>query len=129
VTVQPGMTRLLRGLVVVGLLLVACQKDSRLVPATWSLVGEEGKTLQIQYAIEGGCQSFDHVEKSESPSTVRIRVLMRDISTSDDVCTLELGIAKTNVELRQPLGKRKLLGECSDRDQFCNDVRRSLFPR
>jgi hypothetical protein len=32
-TVQLKMTRLLRGLMVVGLLIPACQKDSRLVPA------------------------------------------------------------------------------------------------
>lgn len=118
------MPRYLQALVILDLVITGCGGTSRLVPAQWALVGEEGPSLQIQYAIEGGCRSFDHVEKSEGPSTVRIRVLMHDISTSNGECTSQLGIARTNVQLDRPLGRRKLLGECIDRDRFCDDVRR-----
>jgi hypothetical protein len=49
------MTRFLHGLVVVGLLLVTCQKDSRLVPAQWALLGEEGKTpMRLTISFEDG---------------------------------------------------------------------------
>lgn len=100
---------------------------TRLVRAQWALVGQRGSTLEIRYALGGGCQKFDHIEKRETSKEVEVRVMLEEtyVVRGYGACTLALGIRGTDVGLSRPLGKRVLIGECTEQDIFCDDLRRT----
>jgi hypothetical protein len=101
---------------------------TRLVRGQWALVAEKGPTLEIRYALGGGCQKFDHIEKRETSKDVEIRVMLEEtyVVRGRGACTLALGTETTKVVLNRPLTNRVLVGECTDKDIFCDDVRRTL---
>ena len=87
----------------------------------------ERPTLEIRYALGGGCQKFDHIEKRETSKEVEVQVMLEEtyVVRGYGACTLALGIRGTDVGLSRPLGKRVLIGECTEQDIFCDDLRRT----
>jgi hypothetical protein len=80
----------------------------REVSTSWELrrVSEHGRTVTIAYG-RYPCESLERVEKSETASAVRLKVILR---RPDAGC--EGGVFKTtDVELARPLGSRELFGE------------------
>lgn len=82
--------------------------EHRETSTNWELrgVSEDGRTLTIGYS-RYACESLERVEKSETPSAVTLKVILRRPAADCDV-----GVFKTvDLELARPLGSRKLFGE------------------
>jgi hypothetical protein len=84
--------------------------DHREISTNWELrgVSEDGRTVMIGYS-RYTCESLERVEKSETPSAVTLKVILRRPAAG-----CEIGVFKTvDVELARPLGSRELFGEHS----------------
>jgi hypothetical protein len=84
--------------------------DYREVATSWepAQVSADGRVITVEYVTsQPGCGSFDRVERSETPSTVTLKVILSKGSRGgcDSIAVYE----KTEVELSRPLGQRKLL--------------------
>jgi hypothetical protein len=84
--------------------------DYRARATTWEPrgVSEDGRTVTVEYVTcRGNLQSLDHVDRTETPSTVTLTVVLQESSRGDceDIAVYHM----TEVELAMPLGDRRLI--------------------
>jgi hypothetical protein len=94
---------------------------------TWepSGVSDDGRTVTVEYVMcEGSLQSLDHVERTETPSTVTLTIVVRESSRGD--CEDVAAYHTTEVELAAPLGNRQLIdGRTGSEPEFFSQPPRS----
>jgi hypothetical protein len=76
---------------------------------SWELrgVSDDGRTLTILYTTAPNCESLDRVDKSETPSRVALRlVIRRRLDCASEGSAVP---HTTKVELARPLGNRELV--------------------
>jgi hypothetical protein len=82
------------------------QIDHSEVATNWELrgVSEDGRILTIGY-LTSDCASLERVERGETSSVVRLKVILRVAHVDCD----DGDATTTDVELARPLGSRKLV--------------------
>jgi hypothetical protein len=116
---MPGKRALLWSIPVVVLIagvaaaLVLGQDDDRLVPTVWhsKSVSSDGRTIELR-AAGGGCQiEVKRVDVEESAEQVAIEVFVQD--PRGKACNTMFVNLPGVARLREPLGTRPLVGECT----------------
>jgi hypothetical protein len=99
-------------LIPLGTLLVVNEffTDYRERVTPWEPMGltDGGRTVVVKYSTcRGSAQSFDRVDRDETPSTVTLTVILQENPRRDceDIATYHT----TEVELARPLGSRLLI--------------------
>lgn len=90
----------------------------------WVLVAQDetGKQLDLRFEEGNSCASFDRVDIQEDDQTVKLTVVVTEKQPAEgEVCQDFLRIGRTTVRLREPLGQRTLVGECTTAD--CEHLR------
>lgn len=87
--------------------------------ARWVLVGQgdSGTRLDLRFEEGNSCASLERTDIRETADRVVIAVIVKQREPSEgEACQDLLRIADTAVRLKDPLGKRTLIGECTDPD-------------
>lgn len=103
--------------------------ERRVHPGSWRLIGlaDGGRTLRVQVGF-GGCTSFEGFEVAESVEAVQLLAVMETtilppFEEQEEpfvACTDELRLPIEEVRLAEPLGERRLLGECRGDRPTCD---------
>jgi hypothetical protein len=110
------------GLAVVVATLVARSGYPRDERADWVLAASSPSSATVRVlAGFGGCSTFRRTDVRETPTQVRISVIVRTAGTT---CTSNLLTKAMDITLREPLGSRVILGECAGREgTVCGSLR------
>ncbi|MTV26996.1 hypothetical protein FTX61_16470 [Nitriliruptoraceae bacterium ZYF776] len=93
------------------------------VERSWWLEAEpDGASLVVRAEVgSSSCDTFDHLEVTESDTTVAIQAHVR--SEQGGECTADLGFHTEEVVLDAPLGDRDLIGcDPADAARDCREV-------